>query len=325
MAVAGDTVNVAAADYREQVTLPTSGASGFPITFHAATGARVLGTNNLSGTALWTLESGSTTRYSTSFDPPSTTAQVFVDGVRLAGPMASASAVIANSFYFDDAGNRLYVDVGGGNPGSRAVEAGARSFGFLVEGKADLVIDGFEVRGHNTNAIRVQTVSRVTLRNNRLLTSASSVLAIQGTTTPTTSDHVTVVDNEVGGGADHRHPDARPRDAVAAAGQRRARQRRQRPRRQRTTFSRFTGNVFYANAKVGGGHATGMRLVTGSTTTRSTATSRTTTRTRASRPAAARTIATCSSAISATPTRTTASTSATATAHAWSRTPPPTT
>src|SRR5262245_45869303 len=58
VAVAGDTVNVAAGVYREQVVLPTSGAAGLPITFHGAAGARVLGTDALSGAGFWTLEAG---------------------------------------------------------------------------------------------------------------------------------------------------------------------------------------------------------------------------------------------------------------------------
>ena len=262
VAVAGDTVNVAAAVYREQVVLPTSGAAGLPITFHGAAGARVLGTDDLSGAGLWTLEAGSTTRYSASFDPSSASAQVFVDGVRLAGPVASAADVVANSFYFDNPNNRLYVDIGGANPGTHTVEAGARSFGFLADGKTDLVVEGFEVTGHNTNAIRVQNGSRVVIRNNRLLSSVSFVLAVQGTTTPTTTDHVEVTGNEVAGGLTsgirlrnnvtlslvqgnvvHDNGD----HGLDASN---------------TTNSRFTGNTFYANVKAGGGFATGMRLIT---------------------------------------------------------------
>jgi parallel beta-helix repeat protein len=259
-AVAGDTVNVAAATYREQVVLPASGAVSLPITFHGAPGARVLGTNNLSGAGLWTLESGSLTRYSTPFDPASATAQVFVDGVRLAGPTLNLTTLVANSFYFDNPNNRLYVDLGGDNPGNHVVEAGARSFGFYVDAKTDLVIEGFEVTGHNTNAIRVQNTSRVVIRSNRLLRSAGYVLGIQGSTTPTTTDNVEVTGNEVAEGLTsgirlryyvtqslvrdnqvHHNGD----HGIDASN---------------TTNSRFTGNTLYANAK-SGGFTTGMRLM----------------------------------------------------------------
>ena len=262
LAVAGDTVNVAPGVYREQLLLPTSGAAGLPITFHGQPGARVLGTNNLSGAGLWTLEPGSLTLYSASFDPASASAQVFVDGLRLAGPAASAAAVVANGFYFDNPGNRLYVDIGGSNPGTHTVEAGSRSFGFSADGKTDLVIEGFEVSGQNTNAIRVQTGSRVVIRGNRLLRSASFVLAVQGTTLPTTTDNVEATGNEVAEGMTSgirlrnnvtqlllrdnvvHHNGDHGLDAS------------------NTTSSRLTGNTFYANVKPGGGFATGMRLVT---------------------------------------------------------------
>jgi parallel beta-helix repeat protein len=260
MALAGDTVNVAPAVYREQVVLPTSGAVGLPITFHGAPGARVLGTNNLSGAGLWTLESGSLTRYSASFDPSSASAQVFVDGARLAGPVATAANVVANSFYFDNPNNRIYVDLGGANPGSHAVEAGARSYGFSADGKTDLVIEGFEVSGQNTNAIRVQTASRVVIRGNRLLRSAGFVLAVQGTVTPTTTDHVEVAGNEV---AEGRTSGIRLRYYVTQALVRDNEVHHNGDHgldASNTTNSRFTGNTFYANAKPGG-FTTGMRLI----------------------------------------------------------------
>ena len=262
MAVAGDTVNVAPAVYREQVVLPASGAVGLPITFHGAPGAQVLGTNNLSGAGLWTLESGSLTRYSASFDPSSASAQVFVDGARLAGPVATAADVVANSFYFDNPNNRIYVDLGGDNPGSHAVEAGARSYGFSADGKTDLVIEGFEVSGQNANAIRVQTASRVVIRGNRLLRSASSVLAVQGTTLPTTTDHVEVAGNEVAEGLTsgirlrNNVTQALLQDNVVHHNGDHGLD------ASNTTSSRFTGNTFFANVKAGGGFATGMRLGT---------------------------------------------------------------
>src|SRR5512145_881763 len=60
VAAAGDVINVAAGIYREQVVPPTSGALGAPITYRGAAGAKIYGTNNLSGAALWTASSGTT-------------------------------------------------------------------------------------------------------------------------------------------------------------------------------------------------------------------------------------------------------------------------
>src|SRR5262245_48265701 len=170
VAVAGDVIQVAGGIYREQVTPPTSGSAGLPITYRGAAGARILGTNSLTGAGLWTLYAGST--YSTPYNPPTNPAQVFVDGVGLA-LAASKDTVSAGGFFFDTAAVVLYVNLGGDNPGSHAVEAGARSFGFSVDGKSYLVIEGFEVSGHNTNGIRARTVSNVVIRNNRVLRAAS--------------------------------------------------------------------------------------------------------------------------------------------------------
>ena len=193
VAVAGDVIQVAAGTYREQVTPPASGAAGLPITYRGAAGARVFGTNNLSGAGLWTLFSGTT--YSTPFDPATNTAQVFVDGVRLTAA-ASAATVSTGGFFFDTAANVLYVSLGGDNPGNHAVEAGARSFGFSIDGKSYLVIEGFEVRGHNTNGIRARTVSNVVIRNNRVLRAASFGLVVDSTT-PAVSGPVELSGNEV--------------------------------------------------------------------------------------------------------------------------------
>ena len=260
VALAGDVVNVAAGLSREQVTPPTSGGAGLPISFRGAPGASVLGTDNLSGAGRWTLEPGSTTLYSTAFDPQSATQQVFVDGMRLAGPTATLAEVTASSFFFDNPGNRLYVNLAGVNPGSRAVEAGARSYGFNVDGRTDLVVQGFEVRGQNTSAIRVRAASRVAIRNNRLLRTKDFVLLVEGTTLPTTTSDVELSRNEVlegltagirlrnnvsaalvQGNSSHHNGD----HGLLASG---------------TANSRFTRNAFYANAKPGGFFTTGLRI-----------------------------------------------------------------
>ncbi len=264
VALAGDTVNVAAGTYREQLVLPNSGTLGFPITFHGAPGAAVVGTDDLSGAGLWTLEPGSLTLYSASFDPASATQQVFVDGARLTGPTATLAEVTANSFFFDNPGNRLTVDIGGDNPGTHTIEAGSRSLGFSIDGslvaKTDLVVEGFEVRGQNTTAIRVRTASRVIVRNNRLLRSAGFVLVAEGSTTPTTTDNVELSGNEVLEGLT---AGIRLRNNVTAALVANNVSHHNGDHgllANDTTNSRFTGNSFYANVKPGGQFTTGMRL-----------------------------------------------------------------
>jgi hypothetical protein len=74
----GDVVHVAPGQYREQVTVAGSGATGAPITFVGdAPGVVVLGTQALDGAARWT--ASSTTAWTTPYAPPSAPRQVFLD------------------------------------------------------------------------------------------------------------------------------------------------------------------------------------------------------------------------------------------------------
>jgi hypothetical protein len=96
----------------------------------------VLGTDSLSGPGLWS--PATPTAWSTPFDPDTNTRQVFVDGERLA-EAADLASLVAGSFFYDAAAAVLYVDLGGVNPGTRSVEAGARSFGF-ENGRSHVVV-----------------------------------------------------------------------------------------------------------------------------------------------------------------------------------------
>ncbi len=195
IAAPGDTVNVAAGVYREQVTPASSGSAGLPITYHGAAGAKLYGTNNLSGAALWALSGGTT--YATPYNPPTNPAQVFIDGVAQTASTAGAGAVPVNGFFYDGVADVLYVNLGLDNPGLHDVEAGARSFGFSVDTKSYLVIEGFEVRGQNTNGMRVRSSANVVVRGNRVLRSASFGLVADGTTAPTTTGPIEISGNEL--------------------------------------------------------------------------------------------------------------------------------
>jgi hypothetical protein len=257
VAAPGDVVNVAAGIYREQVSPPASGAAGFPITYRGAVGAKLYGTNNLSGAGLWTLSSGTT--YSTPYSPPTNPAQVFVDGNLLVAA-ASAGAVPAGGFFYDTAADVLYVNLGGDDPGNHDVEAGARSFGFAVEGRSHLVIEGFEVRGHNTNGIRVRSSDNVVVRNNRVLRAASFGLVADGTAAPTTTGPVEISGNEV---LENGSAGIRLRTNVTLATVRGNSSHHNRSHgllATETTASVFENNRFYENATPGGGFTTGLRL-----------------------------------------------------------------
>ncbi len=165
VAAAGDTVLVAPGIYREQVTAPVSGAPGLPITYLASgPGAIVLGTFDVSDPAGWSPTA--TSAWSRPYAPPSSPSQVFRDGVRLA-TAASATTTTTDSFFF--AAGVLYVDIGGANPGvGHVIEAGARQHGFRLDGRTDIVVDGFEIRAPNNVGVRMGTCSSITVRNCRV-------------------------------------------------------------------------------------------------------------------------------------------------------------
>jgi len=75
IAGAGDTCNVAAGTYREEITLPTSGSSGNPITFNGAAGSHISGAALGTG---WSLSSGSI--YDITVGSITQPTQLYVDG-----------------------------------------------------------------------------------------------------------------------------------------------------------------------------------------------------------------------------------------------------
>ena len=164
VAAAGDTVLVAPGTYREQVTAPASGAPGAPITYLASgPGAIVLGTFDVSDPVGWSPTA--TTAWSRPYAPPSNPSQVFRDGVRLAAA-TSATTTTLDSFYYDSVTRVLYVDIGGANPGvGHVIEAGARQHGFRLDGRTDVVVDGFEIRAPNNVGVRMGTCSSIAVRN----------------------------------------------------------------------------------------------------------------------------------------------------------------
>jgi len=138
----GVTILVKPGLYREQVTLNASGVSSSSFVIQAlGSPVQVDGSDDFSTTGQWTPFSGNVYRAPTvSWSP----LQVFKDGARLTPSTASPAALPANSFvYVSGAG--LYVNVGGGNPGTHALWVGHRSFGFQLVGRSWITLAGFRV------------------------------------------------------------------------------------------------------------------------------------------------------------------------------------
>jgi parallel beta-helix repeat protein len=139
----GTTIIVMPGVYREQVTVPAAGLVGNPITLQAqaAPGNPVVldGADDFANPALWTLSSGTVwLAASVTWSP----VQVFADSARLAISTAAPAALPLNSFVYV-AGQGLYVNLGGANPGDHHAEVGHRLYGVYVSGRTYVALDGF--------------------------------------------------------------------------------------------------------------------------------------------------------------------------------------
>jgi PKD repeat protein len=222
----------------------------------------VLGTESLSDPALWV--AAGPTAWSTPFDPDTNTRQVFVDGVRLT-EAASLAALAPNGFFYDAVAAVLTVDLGGPNPGTRDVEAGARSFGFDVANRSHVVVQGFEVIGQNTSGIRVRASANVAIRNNVASNARSFGIVAEGTTAPL----VPTTDLELSGNEAFANGDGglRLRTGVSGAsllGNVSHDNLQHGILVTETTDSRIAGNELFRNARPGGVSTTGLLLDAGS-------------------------------------------------------------
>ena len=139
-AVAGNTIIVKPAVYREIVKFSATGTPANPVFVRAEPGVIVAGSDDFSATTKWTLYTGNVyVATSVTWTP----GQVFADGARLT-PSTLAPAALPNRSFRYVSGSGLYVNVGGGNPASRACEVGRRGNGFDISG-AHVTLDGFAV------------------------------------------------------------------------------------------------------------------------------------------------------------------------------------
>jgi parallel beta-helix repeat protein len=167
----GTTILVSPGTYREQVSVSASGASGQPFVLHATgAGVRVEGADDYSASDLWVLVSGNVwLASSVTWDPK----QVFVDGARLAPSMDAPASIPANTFEWVS-GTGLYMNLGGGSPGSHDTQVGHRNYGFTMFTKSWIEIEGFDVRHASDRGIYLQTnCTNVGVTGNRVSWSAS--------------------------------------------------------------------------------------------------------------------------------------------------------
>ncbi len=176
---AGVTIIVKPGVYREQVTVPASGAAGSPFVIRAqGPGVVVDGADNFANTGLWTLSTGSVYLASTvSWGP----LQVFVDGARLSPSTLAPNLIPANSFVWVS-GQGLYVNLGGTDPGSLQTLVGRRNYGFNLFSKSWVTIEGFEVTRTESRGIYMQNpcTDLVIARNKVTFANSYGIQAVNG-------------------------------------------------------------------------------------------------------------------------------------------------
>jgi hypothetical protein len=150
----GITIIVKPGIYREQVTIPASGAAGSPYVFQAeGPGVVVDGSDDFADAGLWAPYAGSVWLASS---VTWNAKQVFVDGARLTPSTASPDLLPVNTFRWVS-GEGLYVNLGLDNPGIHQTLVGHRNFGFNMFTKSWITIDGFEVARTEDRGINMQT------------------------------------------------------------------------------------------------------------------------------------------------------------------------
>ena len=160
----GTIIQVKTGTYREQVTVGASGTAGSPLVLRAINGPVIVdGADDRSGTSNWVQSSGNVwVAASVTWNP----LQAFSDGARLT-PSTSAPSSLPSGAFRWISGQGLYVNVGGGNPGTHQMSVGRRLHGFRLSARSHVTIEGFTVTRSEDRGIYLQSsCNYVTLRNN---------------------------------------------------------------------------------------------------------------------------------------------------------------
>ncbi len=149
--------------YRERVAVPASGNGPHPIVLRASgPGVVVDGADDFSSRSQWLPYVGDVwLAPSVDWSP----VQVFADGARLRAAAVPAAGLAPGEFVYEP-GSGLFVNVGGDHPALHDAAVGHRSHGFLVSGKSDICIDGFEIIRAEAKGIDVLGSQRVIVRHN---------------------------------------------------------------------------------------------------------------------------------------------------------------
>jgi len=151
----GNTIQVRAGVYREQVNINISGAAGSKFVVKTSGSGAVIidGADDFTGTAKWVKDAGNAyVAASVTWFPK----QVIVNGVRLTSTASTPAAMPVNTFRYA-AGQGLYVNVGGANPGSTPTFVGRRNYAFAISAASWVTVDGFQCLRADDRAFNVNS------------------------------------------------------------------------------------------------------------------------------------------------------------------------
>ena len=194
----GTTIQVMPGVYREQVTVPASGASGSPVLLQAmprpGEPVTIDGADDFAQSSLWTkAHGGAWLARSVTWSP----VQVFADGARLAPYAGSPQTLPSRSFAYVP-GSGLYVDAGGGNPAGHAVAVGRRAYGFYLSNRAWVTLRGFTVVRAENRAIQLTNgASNIEVAGNTVRQSGRFGIQANGCA------NVRIASNQVSEAGDH--------------------------------------------------------------------------------------------------------------------------
>lgn len=146
-----DTILVQPGTYRERVTLQGSGAPGMPLVIRAAgPGVLVDGADSFASPGQWTPydDDGVWLATEVTWQP----LQAFADGARLKPASVSPGSLPVGAFTYV-AGEGLYVNLGGENPGLHQALVGRRSYGFNGVTRSWVNIEGFAIAHTESRSI----------------------------------------------------------------------------------------------------------------------------------------------------------------------------
>lgn len=163
----GTTIIVLTGTYRETATIPSSGSSAAPLVIQGQ-GPDVIvdGADSFANPALWAPYSGSVFVDASITPAPK---QVFVDAARLRDTTGTSPSAIPPNTFAWVSGQGLYVNLGADNPGNHDTKIGRRAYGFRLDGKSFVTIQGFHVtRTEDRGIYLTDSANDCVIRGNRI-------------------------------------------------------------------------------------------------------------------------------------------------------------